>query len=86
MHSDRACGRSVAVTRRGEPTFSCGCKIPPVHSGYPGGRRGACGRNSFPVIQDTHSQYSGHHACGIWETLLKEGQEWECTAATVEWM
>lgn len=41
-------------------------KIPLVHS---------CtgSRNSFPVIQDTRSHYSGHHAFGIsvWETLRR---------------
>lgn len=31
-------------------------------------------RNRFPVLQDTNSQYSGHHASGIWlwETLKEE--------------
>lgn len=61
-------------------------KIPLVHS---------CtgSRNSFPVIQDTRSHYSGHHAFGIsvWETLRRGSAQkfravtWACGTRPKYW-
>lgn len=73
----------VWMWRTGFVTVS---KIPLVHS---------CtgSRNSFPVIQDTRSHYSGHHAFGIsvWETLRRGSAQrfravtWACGTRHKYW-